>query len=83
VTDLYPSFARDEGLEGGATIDCGVSDDGRLDDCMVVEEHPSKRGFGSATIRLASHFRLRTTTRSGEPVGGRRIRVPVLWRLER
>jgi protein TonB len=81
VTELYPSRARDQGVEGSATIDCAVAGDGRLYDCNVIAENPPGHGFGAATLSLASKFRMRPTTQSGEPVAGRRVGIPIRWRL--
>ena len=82
VSRLYPSLPQDEGLGGEATIDCAVTVSGRLRGCAVVAERPLHRGFGPATLKLAPRFQMRTVTRSGEPVEGRRVRVPVRWRLD-
>ncbi len=81
VSRLYPSPAQDEGLGGEATIDCAVTASGHLGGCAVVAERPLRRGFGPATLKLAPRFQMKAVTRSGEPVEGRRVRVPVRWRL--
>jgi TonB family protein len=82
VSNLYPELAADEDLEGEAVINCTVTALGALTSCKVAVERPAHHGFGTATLRLASRFRMRPTTRSGEPVAGRSIRVPVRWRLD-
>ena len=82
VSDLYPELAADQDLEGEAVINCTVTALGALTSCKVAVERPAHHGFGTATLRLASRFRMRPTTRSGEPVAGRRVRIPVRWRLD-
>ena len=82
VSDLYPLLAAEENRTGMAVIDCVVTASGRLSACRVAAERPARYGFGAATLKLASRFRMRTTTRSGEPIAGRRVRVPVRWRMD-
>ena len=82
VSDLYPPVAADENRTGMVTIDCAVTASGRLSACKVAAERPARYGFGAATLKLASRFRMRSTTQSGESIAGRRVRVPVRWRLE-
>jgi TonB family protein len=82
VAALYPSLAAEENRGGEAVIDCAVTAFGRLSACKVVAQRPAHYGFGAATLRLASRFRMRSTTRSHQPVAGRRVRVPVRWRLD-
>ncbi len=81
AAEFYPRRAEEDGTEGMAIVDCLVTDDGRLENCSVVEEHPVGVGFGAATLALAKRFRLRSTSQSGELVGGRRVRIPFRWRL--
>ena len=54
---------------------------GSLTGCSVVSESPAGAGFGEATIRAASKFRMRPKTVDGAPVEGARVRVPLTWRL--
>jgi protein TonB len=75
----YPQRARRRGLEGSATLDCLISDTGRLSDCAVVSAQPAGLGFGPAALRLAPQFRADRTNVSGWPVSGYRVRVPVEW----
>jgi TonB family protein len=77
----YPSLAQALGVQGRAVIECVVGVDGRLNDCVVIEEAPQGMGFGAATVEIAAHFRMTPQTRDGEPVDGASIRLPIQWRL--
>ena len=81
VYEYYPIRAGNLGLQGQATIDCTVGAGGRLRACRVDQESPSGAGFGKASLELAPHLQIRTTTLSGEPAVGRRLQVPIRWRL--
>lgn len=43
--------------EGVVTLDCRVSNDGRLRDCIVISETPAGQGFGQAALEAASKVR--------------------------
>lgn len=44
--------------DGAATLECRVSHDGRLRDCIVISETPAGQGFGQAALEAASRARL-------------------------
>jgi protein TonB len=77
----YPPQAKEAGIEGRATVNCVVKEDGTLTSCEVVSEEPAGKGFGSATVRAASRFKMRPKTVDGQPVGGAHVNVPMRWRL--
>lgn len=77
----YPTVAYNLGIQGRAIIECRVGVDGRLYECRIVEETPARMGFGSATLTVARHFRMRPQLRDGEPVEGAYVRFPINWRL--
>ncbi len=78
----YPAAAFEGKVEGRAVIECVVTADGTMTDCKVVEETPAGQGFGAASLRVASRFRMRTTTLDGIPVMGAHVRIPLNWRVE-
>lgn len=78
---MYPREAMAQGIEGQATIECDVLNDGRLHGCVIVNETPAGYGFGEATLRAAILFRMSPQTRDGVAVGGARVRIPLSWRL--
>jgi len=77
----YPPAAKERGTEGRATVECTVKGDGTLTDCSVVSEDPSGSGFGNATVRAASRFKMRPKTVDGAAVAGARVRIPLRWTL--
>lgn len=83
----YPQRARDQGIEGSAVIECSISADGRLSACTVVSETPPGSGFGQASIRAATKFRMPARARNrGRSVASDglpqpRFRIPLNWSL--
>ena len=81
IIRYYPPAALAAGIEGQTVIECLVDDDGHLHTCAVVEESPPGHGFGDASLRLATNFRMAPTTRDGVPTAGGRVRVPIRFNL--
>ncbi len=52
--DYYPARALNEEVQGVATIDCVVQQNGSLALCVIVSEGPRGYGFGAATIKAFS-----------------------------
>ena len=77
----YPAAARNTMIEGEAIIQCKVTLDERVEDCLVESESPEGMGFGPATVGIASAFRLRPTRVDGVPVDEAIVRIPISWRL--
>lgn len=75
----YPDHAARMGLGGKATIVCKINLEGRLTDCAVASESPAGEGFGDATLKVASKFRMTPQTRDGVPVNGASVRIPVVY----
>src|SRR4051812_42438201 len=61
----FPAEARSAGESGAAAVECTVSPKGALEACRVLGEAPGGKGFGEAAKKVASRFRMKTTTRSG------------------
>ena len=74
---LHPREAFRQRLNGRASITCRIRIDTRLEDCRVVDETPSGRGFGEAALAASAYFRFRPPTRDGRPVEGREVTVGV------
>lgn len=77
IADVYPRGAALKGLNGAATMHCGVTAKGTLQDCVVVHEDPEGEGFGVAELKLARRFRMRPTTGTGESVSGGSVTIPI------
>jgi TonB family protein len=75
----FPRVARDAGIEGRTVLDCIVNPNGTLR-CLVDLETPSNRGFGEAALHIAESFHA-LQSESGESAIGRRVRVPIAFRL--
>ncbi len=81
IAAAYPKDALAKGVNGRAVIDCAVDARGALGDCHVVSETPPDAGFGAATLSLAPTFRMKPATADGVATAGRRITIPLTWRL--
>jgi len=76
----YPKAAITAGVGAAkVVIDCGITGEGRLDNCRVRQEEPAQYGFGEATIQLASHFRMAANDLDGKPTAGGTVRIPVVF----
>ena len=78
---FYPQRALEREQTGSATIQCVVRENGSLTSCSVLNDTPSGAGFGQATIRAATRFRMRPQTVDGAPVGGARVNITLRWQL--
>jgi protein TonB len=77
---VYPKAARKSRIDGRVTMLCGVLATGRLTKCSTVEETPSGWGFGDAALGLASAFRMKPVTPSGQSVAGGTITIPMVFK---
>lgn len=85
VADLerfYPPRALAAEVGGRAIIECWVTGQGTLTDCVAISETPAGMGFGEATVQIAAKFRMRPRTADGRTVEGARIRLPITWKLD-
>lgn len=81
VAWAYPSAAKADHVEGGATLSCRVKNDGGLDACQVVRETPLGAGFGQAALALAPTFRMKAVDKTGAKTAGANVRIPFLFKL--
>jgi TonB family protein len=77
IERYYPPAALAQGVRGVVVIECTVSGKGRLEDCKALREDPEGMQFGPAAVKLATRFRMKTTTRSGVSAVGRIVRMPI------
>jgi protein TonB len=78
---FYPQRAQEQEIEGKATIRCVVNANGTVSNCSVVSEEPEGSGFGQATIRASSKFRMRPQMVDGEPMEGATVNITLRWTL--
>lgn len=81
LSRFYPDRAMRLEREGSATIQCVVEATGALTGCVIVAESPRDFGFGDAALKLSRLFKMRPVTQDGQPVGGARVRIPMVFRL--
>ena len=83
IARVYPDRAARDGVDGRAALDCMIKADGRLGDCKVMLEEPAGAGFGEATLRLSTIFRMQSKSSDGIETAGGRIRIPVRYMVPR
>lgn len=63
---FFPERASREFRGGSGEIQCHVSADNRLENCVVTAESPAGYGFGAAVVKLAALYRVKPPTRDGK-----------------
>lgn len=56
----YPDRAQRMNMSGTARVSCTVQPNGTLTACSVVSEDPPDYGFGTAAIKMAHYFKMKT-----------------------
>ena len=75
---LYPASATAARVDKGeAQVRCGVTDEGRLENCSTISESPSGFGFGDAAKQAAAEMTMNPWAPAGYPVGGLTLTFPV------
>lgn len=80
--DYYPCPSDTRQVGGRVELDCAVTATGRLVDCRVQSEQPADSGLGVLALKIAGKSLLKPVTKSGKPVGGRRLRWPIVFKAE-
>ena len=78
---FYPDEARERFIKGEVFLICDISHGGALS-CAVESENPPNLGFGASAKNIFSRMRVKPTTKSGEPVTGRKVRIDMKFNLE-
>jgi hypothetical protein len=74
----FPKSALAAGVKSGeATLTCDVGEGGRLEHCVATSEKPTALGFGDAAVGLGNQIRLVAWTRSGQPLIGAIVILPI------
>ncbi len=79
AASYYPEEARRRRIEGLAVVECAVTDAGATTGCQAVSETPPGYGFGPAAVSRAAQVRVGLDPARPDP--GRRIRIPVRFRI--
>jgi protein TonB len=74
---LYPKQAR--GITGQVRAECLIDEEGRFSSCEIVSETPGGLKFGERTLKLAKYFQMKPIDADGQPVAGRKLRLPITW----
>ena len=77
----HPKSAEKELLSGRATLVCDVALDGSLGGCAVDEAEPRQAGFEQAALSLSPYFTMRSDLPTGSDRAGRKVRIPLYFRL--
>jgi len=77
---FYPAKAHDLGIGARVILEC-VAVKNRYQDCSVLREYPSNFGFGAAAQHVSKFFKLKSLDQAGQPIEGRRFRVPIAFIL--
>ncbi|HEX4096546.1 MAG TPA: hypothetical protein VHX64_07445 [Caulobacteraceae bacterium] len=89
VQNAYPPHELKELKTDHTVVDCGISDDGALQDCSVVEDQRPHLGFDSATLRLTKLYKMSPLAQqpayTGLPdcvrkLGAPHVVIPMDWR---
>lgn len=67
IVAVFPKDAYRRGISGKASINCVVTVQGALSDCLVLEETPVGAGFGAAAIALTPQFLMKPAQSKGVP----------------
>jgi TonB family protein len=65
---VFPVKAMARGEDGQATINCLVSQQGALFECVTVSEKPAGEHFGDAALALTPQFLMKPALLNGQPV---------------
>ncbi len=79
----YPVRALRMGVEGDATLQCGIDAQGLLANCVITCEFPKGSEFGGASLALSALFQMELVDKDGQSVVGGMVRLPINWRLPR
>ncbi len=58
MIDLFPPFEYKQQRNGKAMMDCAVADDGKLENCRILQEDPPGHGYGAASLKLSKIYRM-------------------------
>jgi TonB family protein len=80
--DYYPAHAKDNEIEGSATVNCRVTAKGKLERCLVVAEGPDGEGFGAATLLVMRRY-VWVKPEAVARLSGKLVRIVYKWQLDK
>lgn len=78
---VWPQKALAAGRGGKAIINCMISQQGALYECIPVTESPAGEHFGDAAVALSAQFLMKPATKAGKPVVSE-VSVPINFYME-
>lgn len=83
IAKYVPRAAALAKVDGRVVLHCRFSATGRTRDCVVFEETPGGYGFGQAALKLTPIYKAAMTSKSGLPLAGRLVAIPITYDLEK
>jgi TonB family protein len=78
----FPAEAMAHGVTSGRGVaSCTVAADGSMTDCKPLSGQPDGQAFSEAAVAIASMVRMSPWTKSGGPVDGAIVNVPIRFEL--
>ncbi|MEM9964321.1 MAG: energy transducer TonB [Asticcacaulis sp.] len=82
IANFYPPRAMDSAMPGKVTLECMITNEGQIENCIVIEDNPTGYGFDQATLRVITLFNLRSTNPDSlKPQAGKLIKYRFGWQL--
>ncbi|THD55367.1 TonB family protein [Phenylobacterium sp.] len=78
---VWPKSAWAKRLSGHATINCLVSLQGAVFDCVVMSETPAGENFGAAAVALTPQFLMKPGSLNGEPTVTP-VNIPIAFAMQ-
>jgi protein TonB len=82
IEHYYPVRAKLDSRNGKASMRCGVTAEGTLEDCRVLSETPKPYGFGDSLLSMAQFFRMKPHDANGNPVAGMDVTVQLSFYIK-
>lgn len=67
-------------INGSARIECGVTAEGRLSDCIALDESPPGEGLGAAATKISQYFQMKPRDLDGRQVAGGIFSIRIQFR---
>lgn len=78
---VFPTEAYRRGIDGRAVVNCIVTIQGNLNDCVAISEYPEGAAFGAAAVALTPQFLMRPAQYKGQPVQTV-VSIPINFEME-